>query len=178
MALNQPPQPPYDARIRMVVDALPTCAPPLIFLSPSISFYPHQAYLKQNCPMPAIPSKGNIVECSNCSKALRYHDEGNYLKANCSKLQENYWCLHHGKQKTMLKKNFPIFELPTKNPSECFEKNGSYDAANCAFDAMSGMMWSQRLNQFLLANGIALLMVTVPSPILESSAKRVWKLTC
>lgn len=83
-----------------------------------------------------------------------------YEDAKCSKLQNEVWCIYHGKSKSPYKPgNFPIFQLPAETTQACFTKNGSYDSRTCGFDAMSGMMWSQRLNQHLIANGIALLLV-------------------
>lgn len=136
------------------------------------SMYPQaapscMAYMKHVCNMSATPKpKGT---CAKCAADARTKDNAHYLAAKCNKPQEEVWCVYGGKTKSMyIEKPFPIFQRPGEVALGCFNKDGAYNETVCHTrqDAMTGMIWSQRLNQYLLANGIALLYI---NPWLEDN---------
>jgi hypothetical protein len=60
---------------------------------------------------------------------------------------------------------FNVFDAPVTSMSSCFRADGSWEplgwhaGANCSFFQKAGQLWVARLHQYLLANGIAILLV-------------------
>ena len=60
---------------------------------------------------------------------------------------------------------FNTFDTPAQAMASCFRKDGSWEplgwhaGANCSFFQKAGQLWVARLHQYLLANGIAILVV-------------------
>jgi hypothetical protein len=121
--------------------------------------------LKAHCA--AAPRHGagaNVSACLACASGVARDEPAAYARANCSAAQHSLWCRYRGHVPMPAwerHKNFPVFELPFQVPRGCFgfgnssgSNSSAYTPQTCGYDAVSGMMWSQRLNQLLLANGI------------------------
>jgi hypothetical protein len=76
-------------------------------------------------------------------------------------IKKNATCGGHNKS---FSAPYPPFYPPGKISTACFTANGSFTGAynpNCSFGNLNGQMWWQRVNQYLLANGIAVVQINV-----------------
>jgi hypothetical protein len=55
-------------------------------------------------------------------------------------------------------KSYGAFELPAQAMATCFGGEDSH-GAGCGYDQAAGALWDQRLQQYLVANGVAVLLV-------------------
>ena len=148
----------------------PSCGP----LYPPFVVQSCVALMRERCP-----DNTDLEACSNCTRALRRSDAAAYEAANCSSAQTNQlWCRQQGQQRSRLHENRPPFQEPASVLAPCIAANGSWDpegqmingtrtsgkqygpgVTRCSFGAVNGRVWAQRLNQFLLANGIAIVQI-------------------
>merc|ERR1712232_831705 len=56
------------------------------------------------------------------------------------------------------KKDWSPFDLPRATVSRCYP-NGAYSPDDCAIDDSTGILWFQRIKQYLIANGVAVVVL-------------------
>jgi hypothetical protein len=146
-------------------------------ITPVVPIQSCMALLKHHCPS---ASYSNFSSCTSCIDKLLETSAGKsaYNSSNCTEEQAyTIWCKYKGNTNARFQ-NRPPFADPASTVAPCFLPNGSYTGAynkNCSFVSMNGQIWSQRVNQYLLANGIAVVQVNPYSKdVWDWATRAVW----
>jgi hypothetical protein len=119
-------------------------------------------YLRQNCR-----NSWNRTRCDRCVSGLVRTDAGGFKAANCT-VQQAYstWCVHHGRSESHLEDRPPFMPPAAVLMPQCFSgpngtwsPDGSDAGVECGFVSVNGQLWAQRADQYLLANGIAVVQI-------------------
>jgi hypothetical protein len=109
------------------------------------------AYLHDHCSW-------DYANCTKCAEHLKKTDP-QFGENNCNKssYQIHLFCHSRG---VSFGSEINAFHDPRTVSSACFSQNGTYKkGGNCSFESVNGFMWWQRINQHLLANGVAVVQV-------------------
>ena len=124
-------------------------------------------YLRQNCQ-----NSWNRTMCDHCVSGLMRTDAGGFKAAGCT-VQQAYsnWCVHHGRSNGHLEDRPPFMPPAAVLMPQCFSgPNGTWSpdgisdtGVECGFISVNGQLWAQRADQYLLANGIAVVQINPQS---------------
>ena len=99
-------------------------------------------------------------------------DAGGFKAAGCT-VQQAYsnWCVHHGRSNGHLEDRPPFMPPAAVLMPQCFSgPNGTWSpdgisdtGVECGFISVNGQLWAQRADQYLLANGIAVVQINPQS---------------
>jgi hypothetical protein len=126
---------------------------------------------KDNCSKAMYTLCGKEMGTKKCGACLSMH-KAQLKQAGCLPEEESRACSKGKPRGFGIVEEYPPFATPgdMMGQCSCFEKNGTYGCGTtvddgrhkspgtgCSFDFLAGVMWFQRQKQFLLANGIAVM---------------------
>ena len=148
------------------------CSPP-VGCEAAIKSHPLTRIEAKQCATSCVRREKKGRRCPACEKCEQAAmQDPATTEGNCSFIAVSDGCGDHSKDpqgRTMAEDYLP-FDSPPQlmEPCSCFLPNGTYScrtipdhgnhmepAAGCSFDLLAGVMWFQRQKQYLLANGIA-----------------------